>query len=86
MERIANTEPVSIDVPGVADVSKASANKARQLGVGIVNKFAMIFTFHEGTLGLGSAPRYELIAGLDTGMVSISAGDTQTAAAGTTRA
>ena len=33
VERIANTEPVSIDVPGVSDISKASVNRARQLGV-----------------------------------------------------
>ena len=31
---MANTEPVSFDVPGVSDISKASADKARQLGVG----------------------------------------------------
>lgn len=35
VERIANTEPVNIDVPGITDVSKASADRARQLGVGI---------------------------------------------------
>lgn len=40
VERIANTEPVSIDVPGVSDISKASANRARQLGVSI-ERFAI---------------------------------------------
>ena len=33
LERIANTEPVGINVPAVSDISKASAKGARQLTV-----------------------------------------------------
>ena len=33
LERIANTEPVGIDVPAVSDISRASAKGARQLTV-----------------------------------------------------
>ena len=33
VERIANTEPVSIAVPGISDATKAASQQARQLTV-----------------------------------------------------
>ncbi len=39
VERIANTEPVSIDVPAVSDISKASVKGARQLTVCLASRF-----------------------------------------------
>ena len=80
VERVANTEPVSIDVPAVSDLSKASVKGARQLSV---SHFLYPVSDTQTATGQNSASIcfYHAVVGLHKGMVSICSGDKQTAPA-----
>ena len=83
IERVANTEPVSIDIPAVSDISKASVKGARQLTVCDTSTFhswgrSVLVSNHK----LWICPHIIAVAGLHKGMVSICARDQQKAATG----